>query len=185
MRQLLLLLVLVGCSSSRGDSGAERHTLVVAYGADEFPVALNRERLGRYPLNAGMCESLVRLAEDFAAMPALAVRWESRGPNEVRFILRRGVNFSDGTPLDARAVAYTLGQAARTRTDYSFLSDSSVRVIDDTTLDVRPARENRRLVDQLVHSTYGILKPGSDERHSQTGGSAEHMAGSSVQHARF
>ncbi|MDQ6886179.1 MAG: ABC transporter substrate-binding protein [Gemmatimonadota bacterium] len=162
MRRLLVLLFLAGCGSSGGDSAGGRRTLVVAYGGDEFPLVLNRERLGRYPLNAGICEPLVRLAGDFSVAPALAIRWTVHGPNEVRFILRHGVAFSDGTPLDARAVAHTLMQATRTRTDYSFLADSSVRVVDDTTLDVRPARANRRLVDQLVHPTYGILAPGSD-----------------------
>ncbi|MGI8547422.1 MAG: ABC transporter substrate-binding protein [Gemmatimonadaceae bacterium] len=162
LRLLLLLLALVGCGSPRGKAGPERHTLVVAYGADEFPLTINRERLGRYPLNAGICESLVRLTDNFTVAPALATHWERHEPDAVRFILRRGVVFSDGRPLDARAVAYTLAQAARTHTDFSFLSDSSVHIIDDTTLDVRPARVNRRLVDQLVHPTYGIIEPGSD-----------------------
>lgn len=162
IRRIILPLVLVGCGHPEGDQSAGRRTLVVAYGADEFPVTSNRERLGRYPLNAGICESLVRLERDFTVVPALAARWESHGPGAVRFVLRSDVTFSDGTPFDARAVATTLAQAVRTRIGYSFLSDSSVRVIDDTTLDVRPERENRRLVEQLVHPTYGVFKPGSD-----------------------
>lgn len=158
----MLLVTFILCGSCRHGPNEERRTLVVAYGADESPLTLNRERLGRYPLNAGLCEPLVRLARDFTVAPALASRWERREPNEVRFVLRSGVTFSDGTPLDARAVAQTLAHATRTRIDYSSLSDSSVRIIDDTTLDVRPARVNRRLVDQLVHPTYGVFKPGSD-----------------------
>ena len=125
---LLLELVLTGCGSPRSDAAADRRALVVAFGADEFPLTTNRERLGRYPLN----------------------------------ILQSGVTFSNGAPVDARAVAYTLARVARTRTDFSFLADSSVRVVDDTTLDVRPARMNRRLVEQLVHQIYDILAPGSD-----------------------
>ena len=159
---LLLELVLTGCGSSRDAAAADRRALVVAFGADEFPLTTNRERLGRYPLNAGICEPLVRLTRDFMVAPALAVRWERHEPGAVRFILQSGVTFSNGAPVDARAVAYTLAQVARTRTDFSFLADSSVRVVDDTTLDVRPARMNRRLVEQLVHQIYDILAPGSD-----------------------
>ena len=136
--------------------------MIVAVGADESPLALNRERLGRYPINAGICEPLVHLAADFTVTPALAVRWEARAGGAVRFTLRHGVTFSDGSPFDARAVASTLAQAARTRAEYSFLSDSSARVIDDSTVDIRPERVNRRLVEQLVHPTYGIFAPGSD-----------------------
>ena len=162
-RHLLLLpLIVAGCGRGGGDSGARHRTLIVAYGADEYPLALNRERLGRYPLNAGICEPLVRLSTDFAVAPALAVRWKPHGPDAVEFVLRHGVTFSDGAPLTARAIASTFAQAARAHLDYSFLSDSSVRVVDDTTLLVRPAQTNRRIVDQLVHSTYSILEPGSD-----------------------
>ncbi len=161
MRRVLCL-VLVACGSCGTPPSPARRTLVVAYGTDEFPVTLNRERLGRYPLNAGLCEPLVRLAPDFAVAPALATRWERREPNGVRFTLRSGITFSDGTPVTARAVAQTLDHAMRTRIDYTTLSDTSVRVVDDTTLDLRPARVNRRLVEQLVHPTYGVFKPGSD-----------------------
>lgn len=159
---LVLLLALAACGSRTDAPGLPRRTLVVAYGADESPLAINRDRLGRYPVNAGICEPLVRLGRDFTVAPALATRWERRDSNTLRFTLRRDVTFSDGTLLDARAAAHTLEEAARTRIDYTFLGDSSVRVVDDSTLDVRPARVNRRLVSQLVHPTYGIVEPGSD-----------------------
>ncbi len=162
MRRLLLLLGLIGCGCADRDGRSERRSMVVAYGADEFPLTLNRERLGRYPLNAGICEPLVRLTDDFAVAPALATRWEFRQPNTYRFFFLSGVVFSDGTRFDARAAAHTFAEAAGTRNDYSFLSDSSVRVVDDTTLDIQPARENRRLVDQLVHPTYSLVSPRSD-----------------------
>ncbi len=165
MRLPLLLVLLFGCGSVGGDSSRDRRTLVVAYGADEFPLTLNRERLGRYPLNAGICEPLVRLGPDFGVVPALATSWERRARNEVRFFLRPGVTFSDGAPFDARAVKSTLAHAVHTRIDYGFLADSSIRVVDDTTLDLRPLRVNRRLVDQLVHPTYGIFEPNSDPAH--------------------
>lgn len=153
---------MLGCTSGASDAAPSRRTLVVGYGADESPLALNRDRLGRYPLNANICEPLVRLASDFSVIPALAARWDARPPNTMRFVLRQGVRFSDGSVLDARAAAATLTDAVRSRIDYTFLADSSVTVVDDSTLDVRPGRVNHRLADQLVHPTYGIVKPGSD-----------------------
>ena len=50
--RLALSLALVACGSCGTPSNPSRRTLVVAYGTDEYPVTLNKERLGRYPLNA-------------------------------------------------------------------------------------------------------------------------------------
>ena len=136
-----------------------RHKLVVAVGADESPLALNRERLGRYPLNAGLCETLVTLTPDFQIAPGLAKSWSTLSPDGVRFSLRTGIQFSDGSPVNAQAVVYTLAHAARLRLGYSFLAESSARVIDDSTVQVTSTRTNHRLLEQLVHSTYGVMSP--------------------------
>ena len=139
----------------------DKQELVVGAGADEFGLELNRPRLGMYPLNAGICEPLVRLTPDFRIEPWLATKWEYRGDNTYRFTLRSGVAFHDGRPFDARAVKYSLDRTVK-RIQYSFLSDESVRIIDDTTVDVRPSQPNLRLVEQLVHPTYAMVAPGSD-----------------------
>ena len=158
----MLLFALAGCGTSSRDAHGRRHTLIVAVGADEYGLSLNRDRLGRYPLNANLCDPLVRLAADFTVAPALAAHWSAQPGNTVRFVLRPAVTFSDGTPLDTRAVSYTLGLIARAHSDFSGLTDSSVHVVDDSTVDITPGRVNRRLPEQLVHPTYALLAPGSD-----------------------
>lgn len=159
--RVIAALAALGCAAGR-DMAAARHTLVVAFGADEAPVTLNRERLGRYPLNASICETLVALTSDFRVAPSLASRWEPLSPDGVRFHLRPGVTFSDGSPLVAGDVVYTLVHAARLRLGYSFLAESSARAIDDSTVEVRATRPNRRLLEQLVHPTYGVMSPRGD-----------------------
>ena len=141
---------------------AERQELIVGAWEDEFPQELNRPRLGMYPLNATICEPLVRLGHNFELEPGLATRWEYRGDNTYRFFLRPGVKFHDGRPLNAEAVKYTLDYTVKMKTQYSFLGPDSTRVVDDLTVDVRPAQPNLRLLQQLVHPTYSIIAPGSD-----------------------
>ena len=131
-------------------------------GADEFGLQLNRPRLGRYPLNAGICEPLVRMTRDFRLAPSLAVRWAYIGDNTYRFTLRRGVTFQDGVALSVPAVRYTLDRAIAEKTQYSFLSPESVRLVDDTTVDIHPSIPNLRLLEQLSHPSYGIIALGSD-----------------------
>nr|MBA3969690.1 ABC transporter substrate-binding protein [Gemmatimonadota bacterium] len=163
---VVTLLLLTGCGEAKPGAGerrpAEQQELVVGAGADDFGLEMNRHRLGMYPLNANICEPLVRLTPDFRVEPWLATRWEYRGDNTFRFTLRPGVRFHDGRPFDATAVKFSLDRAARTGIGHSFLSEESVRIVDDTTVDIRPARPNLRLVEQLVHSSYSMVAPGSD-----------------------
>jgi len=161
-------LVFASCErAERSDSSAaaeraKAQQLVVAAGEDEFGLRLNKTRLGMYPLNASICEPLVRLTRDFQVEPWLATGWEYRGDNTYRFTLRRGVTFQDGRPLDAASVKFTLDLGVKTGTQYSFLSSASVRVIDDSTLDIQPSLPNLRLPEQMVHPTYDVVAEGSD-----------------------
>ncbi|MBA4157371.1 MAG: ABC transporter substrate-binding protein [Gemmatimonadetes bacterium] len=165
MLPVLLLAVLVGCGRAEPASGAAEpaavQELVVGVGQDEFMLAAYRERLGIHPLNAGICEPLVRLTHDFRPEPLLATRWEYIGDNTFRFTLRRDVRFHDGKPLNAAAVKQALDRVAQT-VRHSYLNEESVLIVNDSTVDIRPARPNLRLVEQLVHPHYSIYAPGTD-----------------------
>lgn len=141
---------------------ADTQELIVGAWADEFTQELNKPRLGMYPLNASICEPLVKLTHDFQLEPGLATEWEYRGDNTYRFKLRPDVTFHDGSPLTAEAVKYTLDYSVKMKTQYSFLDETSTTVIDDMTVDVRPAQPNLRVLQQLVHPTYAIIAPNSD-----------------------
>ncbi|MEO7822897.1 MAG: ABC transporter substrate-binding protein [Gemmatimonadaceae bacterium] len=145
-------------SAERSDA----EELIVAAGADEFGLRLNRQRLGMYPLNASICETLVRLTPDFQVEPWLATSWTYVGDNTYRFFLRRGVHFHDGSPFNALAVKYSIDLSVAAKTQYSFLSANSVSVIDDSTVDIRPSLPNLRILEQLVHPTYAAVARGSD-----------------------
>lgn len=163
LRLLLGLLLAAGCGSP-GERAPARSAseLVVGAGADATPSGAFQARLGVYPLNTNVAEPLVRLAPDYRVEPLLATRWELRGANTWRFHLRRGVRFHDGQPLDARAVQASLAQVARAGLGYSFLTEDGIRVVDDSTVDLTPARTNLQLPEQLVHPNYSIFAPGTD-----------------------
>ncbi len=152
------------CDSSRNDAVARGRgdSLIVGVGGDEADLKLNRHRLGRYPLNAGICEPMLRLGREFSLQPGLARTWLYRGNNTFRFVLRTTPRFHDGTPLTSASVKYTLDEGVKDKTQYSFLADSSVIVVDDSTLDVRPSRQNLRLPEQMAHLSYGIIARSTD-----------------------
>lgn len=71
--------------------------------------------------------------------PGLAESWSKPNARTVRFNLRSGVKFTDGTPLDAAAVKWNLDRARSTPTNPNvgvFLGITAVNVVDSNTVDV-------------------------------------------------
>lgn len=56
-------------------------------------------------------EPLVRMNHDMELEPALATNWERIGTDRLRFYLRQGVKFHDGTPFNAEAVKFSVERA--------------------------------------------------------------------------
>lgn len=85
-------------------------------------------------------DTLVRLGDDGAIEPGLAVAWSRPEPTVLRLELRRGVRFHDGRPLDAEAVAASLRRladpATAARGAFLLTAVDDIVVIDDHTLDL-------------------------------------------------
>jgi peptide/nickel transport system substrate-binding protein len=85
-------------------------------------------------------EPLVTLDEKMQLQPKLATSWDVLSPTKVRFKLRPGVKFHDGTPLNAAAVKFTLDRALRGTPPARWASLAGslagAEVVDDLTVDV-------------------------------------------------
>jgi peptide/nickel transport system substrate-binding protein len=122
-----------------------------------------------YPLNTNIFESLVRLTPDYQVEPLLAESWEFVEPNTWRFKLRQGVTFHDGTPFTAAAVAWSMGRIAEGGGGVLGVDANSTKVIDDYTVEITPARPNRRLIQQLNHPSNSIVAPNSEPLQQRIG----------------
>jgi len=145
----------------------EQQMLQVGVGADRYLTELpSRPDLGKYPLNAGVFDTLVRMDERFQLEPMLAERWIYDPPtNTYRFTLRRAVRFHDGAELTAEDVKYTFDLIISSYPhNYEELGSESVRVANRYTVEVTPTRTNRRLVEQIAHPIWGINRRGSNPR---------------------
>jgi peptide/nickel transport system substrate-binding protein len=177
LTSLVLSIALLGACSSDGESDSAqqapqpvREELTVGTPADTFNVSGDRANLGMFPINANIFETLVRMTADFQVEPALAERWEFRAPNTWRFFLRRGVQFHNGQPFNAEAVKSSLDRLVRTGGGSLRLGADSVKVVDETTVEITPTQPNLRLVDQLVHpSVAPIVAPNTDVGAQPTG----------------
>lgn len=161
---LCLTLLLLCASCQRGAEGNRKqaHELIVGAGTDVAVSGAFQASLGVYPLNVNVAEPLVKLSPDFKIEPSLAANWEYRGQNTWRFSLRRGVRFHDGQEFNARAVEQSFRRHAKENSGYSFITEDSVKIVDDYTVDITPSKPNIPLPQQLVHPNYSIFAPNTD-----------------------
>ncbi|RTL36920.1 MAG: ABC transporter substrate-binding protein [Burkholderiales bacterium] len=83
-------------------------------------------------------EGLTRYTEKFDVEPALATKWTYVTPTQVRFELRRGVKFHDGSPFTADDVVFSFQRIRHPASNMVIYSSGikEVRKIDDFTLDL-------------------------------------------------
>ncbi|HWC12214.1 MAG TPA: ABC transporter substrate-binding protein [Acidimicrobiales bacterium] len=176
----VLALVAVACDGDGVTGGGEQageerqreatpaavQELIVGYAGDPWEDASeeDKKRIPNYPLNADVCETLVVLTTEFQVGEGLASDWQLVGDNTFRFTLKEGATFSDGSPVTAEAVKYSLDYTVEEpqTSGFAFLGRDSTTVVDEQTVEVTPTRSNLRLVEQINHPTYAIMAPGSD-----------------------
>ena len=101
--------------------------------------------------NLYVYEPLVRYDENFKFEPALATSWEQINPTTMRFNLRPGVKFQDGSPFTAEDVVFSFQRAAAPTSQYkSYVNGvKEVKVVDSLTVDVMTDGPNPVLLRQL------------------------------------
>jgi ABC-type transport system substrate-binding protein len=160
---------------------ADQQTLTVGFQADPWTAAAGKRTFARFPLDAGVNETLTRLGEDYSVQPGLATRWEfiAAGTNPDypgrptwRFFLRPGVKFHSGADFTAADVKWSFDRARAQNLDTSLTMSSSgassVVVVDPLTVDItpriltgNPPSTNLRLPESFVHQFYGIYRDGT------------------------
>ena len=97
-------------------------------------------------------EGLVRYSASYQVEPALATKWTTLGPTQIRFELRRGVRFHDGTPFTADDVVFSFDRIRQPQgTMQIFVAGvNEVRKIDSHTVDLILAAPNPTLLRNLI-----------------------------------
>jgi peptide/nickel transport system substrate-binding protein len=98
-------------------------------------------------------EGLVRYTKDYQVEPALATSWTYVTPTQVRFELRQGVKFHDGSPFTADDVVFSFGRIKQPQgTLQIYIAGiSEVKKVDDHTIDFMLAGPAPVLLRGLVN----------------------------------
>jgi peptide/nickel transport system substrate-binding protein len=103
-------------------------------------------------IHAYVYEALVYYDKKFAIEPMLATKWEMKAPNQMRFYLRKGVKFHDGTPFTADDVVFSIARLQDKASNFGIFAqgiDKAVKV-DDLTVDIMLTGSNPVLLRQLT-----------------------------------
>ncbi len=129
---------------------------------DSFDPARAYSFVGRIIL-VSLCNKLIDVAPDLHFVPQLALSWETSPDGKaVTFKLRPGVKFSDGTPVDAAAIAFNLDRAmhlpeSRRKSEVAALD--TVDVIDPLTVRLNLKSPFSPLIAQLSDRAGTIASP--------------------------
>lgn len=111
-------------------------------------------------------EGLVTLAEDGEPRPRLAERWDIAADGlAIRFRLRPGVRFHDGTLFDARVAKFALDRAraaGSTNPQRSLLAAiDNIAAPDPLTLQIHLRRRDGDLLQSLGSAAFVMVEPGT------------------------
>lgn len=116
-------------------------------------------RMRRSPL---MYDALVDWTDDFGVAPSLAESWEYDG-NILRFHLREGVVFHDGSEMTSADVVYSMGKILESPGAGFYSSIESVEAIDDYTVEMTVTAPSDALLASLGGRYAYIVPEGAVE----------------------
>lgn len=116
-------------------------------------------------------EPLITLNANMEIEPRLATDWEFVSPERLRFTLRQGVTFHDGTPFNADAVKFTWDRAINADPPGRWASlagpIAGVEVIDEYTVDIIAERPYGPLLLTTTMVYTGVVSPAAVEEYGE------------------
>lgn len=158
----LAALALSSCVAATATSGGQRiEGGTVVYAHQQEPACIFGGWIEQSYISYNVLDALVALDDDGTVVPWLAEAWEqSEDGLSWTFRLKPDVLFTDGTPVDAEAVAYNfdhwVGGGNSTARVWLLGYYDSAEVVDDLTVRIHLSAPYPRLADNLTQGYFGI-----------------------------
>ncbi|MEN2739805.1 ABC transporter substrate-binding protein [Microbacterium sp. X-17] len=157
------VLALAACAgaSDAATGGQKVDGGTIVYAHQQEPACVFGGWIEQAYLSYQVLDNLTSLDENHKVVPWLATGWKQSSDGLTwTFTLKKGVKFTDGTPLTAAAVAYNFdywvnggNSTAKVWLD-GYYKDA--KAIDDQTLQIDLSRPYPRLADNLTQGYFGI-----------------------------
>ncbi|HSE95017.1 MAG TPA: ABC transporter substrate-binding protein [Methylomirabilota bacterium] len=179
----LVIGALAGLTVLAAPVHAQKKTLVVALNQDPdiLDPTLSQSYVGRI-VYANMCEKLYDIDENLNPFPQLAAAMPqfSDGGKTVTIKLRPGVKFNDGTPMDAKAVKFSLDrhrtmQGSNRRSELALVTE--VEAPDPLTVRLRMSRPFSPILGILLDRAGMPISPQQAEKLGDKFGTAPACVG--------
>ncbi|WP_394771568.1 ABC transporter substrate-binding protein [Lacisediminihabitans sp.] len=151
-----------GSAAPAGTAGATKvNGGTIQYAHQQEPSCVFGGWIEQAYLSYQVLDNLVSLDSNHKVVPWLADSWSTSADGLTwRFTLKKGVKFTDGTPVDAAAVAYNFDYWLKggNSTAQVWLAGyySSARAVDAQTLQITLTAPYPRLADTLTQGYFGI-----------------------------
>jgi peptide/nickel transport system substrate-binding protein len=161
LSKILIILSLVF-----GFSSASANTIKWSMAGDSLTLDPHAQNEGpTTQVSRQVYEALVTRGIDMSIGPQLASKWKAVDPTTWYFFLREDVKFSDGTPMTSEDVVFSIIRAQQPTSDFKeyISSISSVKAIDDYTVQIKTKEPNPILLNQL--SNIFVMSKAWAEKH--------------------
>jgi peptide/nickel transport system substrate-binding protein len=157
------VLALAACAgpSNAATGGQKVDGGTIVYAHQQEPACVFGGWIEQAYLSYQVLDNLTSLDENHKVVPWLATAWKQSSDGLTwTFTLKKGVKFTDGTPLTAAAVAYNFDYWVKggNSTAKVWLGGyyKDAKAIDDQTLQIDLSRPYPRLADNLTQGYFGI-----------------------------
>lgn len=170
------ILVVAACAGVSSAVGGSRQSIPVFRVGSTTISTLNYDKSNSgyyYGMGQLVLEPLVVLTKAGKIAPWLAQSWNASGPKAYVYHLRRGVKFSDGAPLTARDVVFSLNFYRRqgSANAYNFPSTlKSITAVNSSTVKITLTAPNAAWAVTPTGAQLGIFEKKFYDQHKNTFG---------------
>ncbi len=132
--------LLAACAAALALTAAPAHAAALRWAAQNDILTLDPHSQNHATTNAILShgyEGLTRYSATYQVEPALATKWTYISPTQVRFELRKGVKFHDGSPFTADDVIFSFGRIKQPQGTMGIYVTgvNEIKKVDDHTVD--------------------------------------------------